>query len=162
LETERREIEQGFLYKVPGFGTVIFRSRRKAFDEQIEHFKGRVKDYSSAMEKQIEKATNETIAKLTQVILPLVKQNPPARYLKSALSDPSDEDFRNALKIDLERNFGKPDAVMKPTVKVLFKDVAYETIHAGDFKKALYKSGIPEHLIEKLFPVHDAAPETGK
>lgn len=74
LEKERLQIERDFLYKVPGFGVVIFRSRREAFDQRVEQFKRRTKDYENALEKQIKEATGKTIDKLAEVLLPMVKQ----------------------------------------------------------------------------------------
>jgi len=118
LEKERQKIEQDFLYKVHGFGVVIFRSRRVAFDQRIEQFKIRLDDYAKAIAQQIQASAEATITSLAATLLPLVTKNPPARYLKSASSTPTSGELRQQLVDDLRNKFGitvkTPPVDLKP------------------------------------------------
>jgi len=46
----------------------------------------------------------------------------------------------------------------KPTIRWIYKDVTYETIHNEDFRKGLEK-GFGAARADKLFSEYDAAPE---
>lgn len=160
LETERKQIEKDFFYKVPNFSVVIFRARRNAFDQRINQFKKRIKDYQEKVQDQIQQAIDKTVENLIEVLLPLVKQKTPDRYLKSSLSYKLDDnELREILKKDLFKEFGSTETISSPEIKVQFKDISYETIHDDKFRLALKNSGIPEKKLKELFSEHDVAPE---
>lgn len=160
LENERKQIEKDFFYKVPNFGVVIFRARRDAFDRRINQFKKRILDYQEKAQDQILQATEKTIENLIEVLLPLVRQKTPDRYLKSSRNTQLDDDeLRVMLKEDLLNEFGSLETILSPEIKIQFKDISYETIHDDKFREALKNSGIPEPRLKELFSEHDAAPE---
>lgn len=160
LETERKQIEKDFFYKVPNYSVVIFRARREAFDLRIKQFKKRIEDYQKEVQDQIQQATEKTVANLVEVLLPSVRQKTPARYLKSSSSDTLDDNgLREMLKEDLCRKFYSRETITSPEIKVQFKDISYETIHDQKFREALKNSGIPEPKLQELFSEHDVAPE---
>ena len=163
LEGRRRGLERDFLYKVPGYGVVIFRSRRGAFDKGIEAFKLSLKDYGTAVQQIIYESINDTINRLKNVLMPLILEKTPSRYYKASVTgEIQDNEIAIMLEEDLRDEFGRPDEIASPEIKVQYKDIAYETIHDAGFKAALCLSGIPRNSLEQLFSEHDAAPETAE
>ncbi len=91
----------------------------------------------------------------------LIREKIPDGYLKSALTNEiQDSDLVRMLGEDLRKEFGTPDEISSPEIKLQYKDIAYETIHKDGFKEALERAGIPERSLAQLFSEYDAAPET--
>lgn len=86
-------------------------------------------------------------------------QRPPARLMKYSMSlVPTDDDYRAAVEAELSQAFNLGDKFFQPTVKVIFKDLTYETITDEKFVAQLRKSfpGLSQH---GFFEEHDSAPE---
>ena len=162
IQRDRKKIEENYLYKIPNYDVVIFRSRRAAFDKAIAGFEQKLKDYHEALKQQVQESVDSTISKLVAVLLPLVKKNIPERYLKSSFTPDKigDDDLKVMLTNDLKAHFGDIDDISMPVIKLKFKDVSYETIHDPGFRTALEQSKIPNNRVHELFSEHDAAPET--
>lgn len=161
IQRDRKKIEEDFLYKIPNYDVVIFRSRRTAFDMAIDVFNMKLDDYHEALKQKIDDSIKTTIKKLVAVLLPLVKNNIPARYLKSSFTPDKidDEELEAMLTEDLKDHFGDVTDISLPVIKLKFKDVSYETIHDPGFRMALELSKIPKNKVRDLFSEHDAAPE---
>ncbi len=162
IERDRKKIEEDFLYKIPNYDVVIFRSRRPDFDRVISRFEQKLTDYHEALKKKIQDSVEETIEKLVVVLLPMVRQSIPARYLKSSFTPDhiDDDELNDLLRQDLRDHFGDIDTFSMPVIKLKFKDISYETIHDDGFRNALMASSIPNNKVRELFSEHDAAPET--
>lgn len=159
IEDERKKIYADFLTPVPGHGQLISKMRRKAFDTRLEWFKARVAVYTVAVKQQLDQAVEASVKDLTQALLPGVMQRPPARLMKYSMSlAPTDDDYRAAVEAELSQAFNLGDRFFQPTVKVIFKDLTYETITDEKFVAQLKKSfpGLSQH---GFFEEHDSAPE---
>ena len=159
IEDERKKIYADFLTPVPGHGQLISKMRRKAFDTRLEWFKARVAAYTVAVKQQLDQAVEASVKDLTQALLPGVMQRPPARLMKYSMSlAPTDDDYRAAVEAELSQAFNLGDRFFQPTVKVIFKDLTYETITDEKFVAQLKKSfpGLSQH---GFFEEHDSAPE---
>jgi hypothetical protein len=159
IEDERKQIYTDFLTPMPGHGQLISKVRRKAFDARVEWFKSRVAAYTVAVKQQLDQAVAESVRELTQALLPGVMQRPPARLLKYSMSfDPKESDYRAALEAELSQAFNLGDRFFQPVVKVIFKDLTYETITDPKFVAQLNKS-FPSLAQHGFFEEHDSAPE---
>jgi hypothetical protein len=159
IEEERKKIYTDFLTPMPGHGQLISKMRRKAFDTRLDWFKARVAAYTVAVKKQLNQAVEASVKELTQALLPGVMQRPPARLMKYSMSlVPTDDDYRAAVEAELSQAFNLGDKFFQPTVKVIFKDLTYETITDEKFVAQLRKSfpGLNQH---GFFEEHDSAPE---
>jgi len=165
IEEERKKIYTDFLTPVPGHGQLIPKMRRKAFDTRFEWFKSRVAAYTVAVKAQLDQAVKASVKNLTEALLPGVMNRPPARLMKYSLSlAPTEDDYRTALEAELSQAFNLGDRFFQPSVKVIFKDLTYETINDEKFKDQLRKS-FPGLSDRWYFEEHDSAPEvreTGK
>lgn len=89
-------------------------------------------------------------------------KHPPARLLKHSLSlTPTEDDYREAIKLELFEAFNFGEHFFQPNVKVVFKDLTYETIKDEKFRQQLEKSfkGLSQQSLQGMFDEHDAAPE---
>jgi len=70
----------------------------------------------------------------------------------------TESDYRAALEAELSQAFNLGDRFFQPVVKVIFKDLTYETIKDPKFVAQLNKSfpGLAQH---GFFEEHDSAPE---
>ena len=161
IERDRKNLKGNFLFEVPEYDIVIFRSRRNAFDQEVEAFQKRLEDYQKALVKEIEKSIEETIRNLVSTLFPLVKKNPPLHYLKADDITDDHRQLEQALEEDLRKHIKRMKKIATPEIKLKFKDISYETIHDPNFRMALEKSKIPQDALSELFSEHYVAPEKG-
>lgn len=162
IEHDRKKIYEDFLIAVPGHGQLIARTRRKAFDDRVAWLKARVQAYSEGVRQELGAAIEKSIANLTEALLPGLLERPPARLAKHALSATlTERELRHVLHEELVRAFDAADGFYQPQVKVVFKDLTYETIKDKNFREKL-KAAFPtlgDQGVEALFDEHDAARE---
>ena len=160
LEDEKKAIIGEFLLVVPRFGTVILRSRRKDFDARIETFKQRVESFKEGVIKKIEEQLGKTKDNLIVDLVPHVTTKPPEKWKKTMTSSKlSEQEAKERLQDELAGLFGSVERVFSPKVRVVFKEVTYETISDTDFQEALSKH-FPPSVQKDLFSEYDAAPES--
>jgi len=164
LEAERKKIYEDFLICVNGYGWVIMRSRREAFDTRIKWFRSRVDAYSVAIRNKLTQAMSDSVKELARTLLPRVREKLPDRYLKFvATTTIHDDELLGMIEQDLSEAFGTSEQFFSPEVSVVFKDVTYESIRDERFRAALSETMRKrggERIVAQLFEEHDAAPET--
>lgn len=159
IEEERKKIYTDFLTPVPGHGQLISKMRRGAFDTRVAWFKSRVAAYTVAVKQQLDQAVEASVKELTKALLPGVMQRPPARLMKHSMSlVPTEDDYRAAVETELSQAFNLGDRFFQPTVRVIFKDLTYETITDEKFVAQLKKL-FPGLGQQGFFEEHDSAPE---
>ncbi|MBK8324754.1 MAG: hypothetical protein IPL06_19215 [Betaproteobacteria bacterium] len=159
IDEERKKIYTDFLTPITGHGQLISKMRRQAFDTRVEWFKARVADYTVAVKEKLDQAIEASVKGMTKALLPGVMQRPPARLMKHSLTlTPTEDDFRSAIEAELSQAFNIGDRFFQPTVKVIFKDLTYETITDEKFL-ALLKKSFPGLVQQEIFEEHESAPE---
>ncbi|NCC04623.1 MAG: hypothetical protein EOM37_11420 [Proteobacteria bacterium] len=162
IENERSQIKKEFLFDIPKFGVVIRRKHKNDFERRLKCLDIKIQLYIEAVDENIKQHIEKSKSKLIASLIPGVIENPPASWRKFM-------DFDNKLsKIEAQRLLGNAlenifkglFADFKPSVRWIYKDVTYETIHNPDFKKILEKYFGKEGAV-KLFGEYDAAPEIG-
>lgn len=158
IEAERKALMKAFLTPIPGYGQLISRARREAFDIRVQWLQDRIKAYKKAIEAALSDAVNKSIDELIEALLPTVRRSPPDRLLKNCLSNPpNDDDLRTALKNELHSAFNVGDKFFQPTVKVVFKDLTYETTQDSAFRRQIENTF--KIKADDFFNEFDAAPE---
>ncbi|XEG74755.1 hypothetical protein QA447_11175 [Pseudomonas sp. abacavir_1] len=159
IEAERKSLFKDFLTPVTGYGQLISKARREAFDVRIKWFKSRIEAYKKAVDDKLTEALSKSVDDLTEALLPSVMKSPPDRLLKFALSSPASEDeIRVALKAELHEAFNTGERFFQPSVKVVFKDLTYETIQDKSFRTQV-DAAFRGITMKDLFDEYDAAPE---
>ena len=98
-------------------------------------------------------------ARLQTSLLDIVLTNPPAAWKKytSESGQLIREEAERLLGAMLDKEFSGIVAGFDPTVRWLYKDVTYETIHNPDFRQAL-EGLLGRQNVAALFSEYDAAP----
>lgn len=160
LEEEKKTLLKDFLIVVPAYGAVILRSRRAEFDKRIKEFKEWVDAFKKGVTKQIEESLKKAKESLVEQLIPHVVQHPPSEWRKTMIGDKlSKEEAREWLDGELTDLFSTVARIFNPTVKVVLKDVSYESLSQPAFMSALKKAFTPA-VFRTLFKEYDAAPET--
>jgi hypothetical protein len=158
LLKRRKDIEDSFLVKLTGYGTVVLRGNKERLLEAVEQLKSEVSLYSQGAVKQLHEQMNRSSRRLVDALFPSVKQNPPDSYTKLHGPAVPDEYLRQRLEEDIAGAFGDAATLVEDMqVKVVFKDVAYESLVDSKFLDIARKA-MPG--LELLHDEYDAAPET--
>jgi hypothetical protein len=162
LEDDRRALTERWLFPVHGFGMLILRENRKRFDKEIDAFRARVDAYGEAMKAFLDGKDNKTIEPVLGGLVDSVMKAPPSRYMLRGIDVGKREDVINAVMADLQAAFKKLRDSIDPKVKVVHKDVSYESLSDARFRaalgEALARKG-QESLMSELFSEYDAARE---
>jgi len=159
IENERKALLKDYLTPITGHGQLISKARRAAFDIRIEWFKARIDSYKKAVEERLNEALRKSVSDLTEALLPTVLKSPPDRLLKNVLSrSPSEDEIRCALETELHAAFNNGERFFQPAVKVVFKDLTYETIQDKKFRDQV-EAAFQGVTAKDLFEEFDAAPE---
>lgn len=161
IELDRKKIYDDFLISISGHGQLISRARRDAFDKRLTWFRNRIFNFKEGIQKVLDKEIKKSVDNLAEALLPGIKKNTPDRLLKMFDAAPSDKELLEAIKAELNKTFGRIDQFFTPEVKIIFKDLTYETIQDQNFRdqlEKLYKKGGVSSMND-LFSEHDVAPE---
>jgi len=159
IERERNQIKKDFLFDVAKFGVVIRRASEKDFEQRLELLKKRLTTYTAAVKKSIDQHLEKAKKKLKASLMEVVVKNPPPawrKYMEGGQLSASEAE--RLLDAALAAAFAGIISEFNPTIRWIYKDLTYETIHNADFRKGLEKHFGPARA-DKLFHEHDAAPE---
>lgn len=138
LEADRKKLYEDFLTNVPGYGWLIRRWDRPAFDQRIAWFIKRVEAFRDGVETKLSEAVLASINDLAVTLLPKLRERFPGRLKKQLLTAaPTDAMLLDLLRRELETAFRQGERFFNPDVRVQFKDLTYETIQNDKFRDAL-------------------------
>jgi len=160
IESERLRIKRELLFDVPRFGVVLRRAHKPEFERQMRRLQQQIALYMQKVQAEIEQRVAAAKARLTASLLEIVLASPPAAWRKY-MSEPGRLERAEAerlLSAMLDKEFDGLTAGFHPTVRWLYKDVTYETIHNPDFRRALERP-LGKDSVAALFKEFDAAPE---
>jgi hypothetical protein len=164
LEADRKKIEEDFLTNVPGFGWLIRRWDRRAFDARLKWFDAQLHHFEKGVQGELEKAIEKSVDELVAVLHPKLRENFPPRLLKSVMTAvPDDSLLRTLLRDELLFVFEEAKGRFEPAVSVQFKDLTYETIKDPRFRSAIERAfgkrgGVSP--VAQMFQEYDAARES--
>ena len=164
LEDDRKKVYKDFLVNVPSYGWLIKRWDRPNFDLRIAWFQQRIEAYRDGISEGLEKSVSESIKTLATALMPSLRERFPARLSKFFNSaSPSEDEMQGLIEQELQGAFRNAQKLIKPEIKVVFKDLTYETIKEPKFREALEKAygqlGQPS-AFSQLFEEFDAARES--
>lgn len=160
LLDRRRDIEKRFLVTLAGYGTVVLRSNKQRFVDAVEKLKAEVDHFSKGVTEQIAEHINAGRTTLTEALLPSVERNPPDEYTKTLGPSPGKTALRKQLEQDISDAFGTAGALVEQMqVKLIFKDVAYESLVDPKFLEVARKA-MPH--VKFLHEEYDAATAPGE
>jgi hypothetical protein len=148
-------IVKAYLINLPGYGTIIRRDKKAAFQVAVKALKRYVHRFQRRLRKKLQKAIDANREVLISSLLPSVAKNPPARWLKFLGENPKDQEIERVLRSELADAFGQSDDVFREMrVKAIFKGVTYESLNDPDFMRIASRK-IPS--LDTLYDEFDAA-----
>ncbi len=153
----KKKIVKRFLRSMKGFGTVIRRDNKEAFEREVEVLRGKVGEFQTLLKERLDGVIKENAGKLTERLLPSVKQRMPGAWVGTLGPAPKDDALQAFLEEQILRSFGSPESFVKDMkVRLTFKGVTYEILSNEDFQKRA-REIFPDLRIVDEF---DAAAET--
>lgn len=160
IEKERLRIKRELLFDVPRFGVVLRRTHKPEFERQMRRLQQQITLYMQKVQAEIKQRVETAKARLQEALLEIVLANPPVAW-RRYMSEPGriePADAERLLSAMLDREFAGLIAGFHPTVRWLYKDVSYETLHNPDFRRALERP-LGKASVAALFKEYAAAPE---
>lgn len=143
-------IVKAYLINLPGYGTIIRRDKKEAFQVAVKALERYVHRFQRHLKKKLQKAIDANREVLTSALLPSVAKNPPARWSKFLGESPKDQEIERMLRSELADAFGHSDDVFQDMrVKAIFKGVTYESLSDPDFMR------IASQKVPSLDTLHD-------
>lgn len=160
LLDQRRDIEKRYLVSLPSYGTVVLRANKDKLTKAVDELRSRVDAFSKGIKTQLADVITKGCGTVVEALLPAVERNPPDQYTKTLGPTPSRKAIGEMLGDDIARAFGTAEALVKDMqVKLVFKDVAYESLVDKKFIETARKA-MPR--VEFLHEEYDAAAGEGR
>ena len=161
LTRERKRIEDDYTFSIPKFGRVILSTDRGDFDETIARYKRAVTAYHKAVVGKLASVRESFEQKLVNEYLPRWQANPPQKLTRYT-PNPTRREIEDYLREVAERLFADALEFEPPYVRVVYKNIAPESVRDAAFLKPLQsimeRRGVPKAIMASLFASSDAAP----
>ncbi len=137
----RKNIEEEFLGNIPGYGKVILRENKDAFNKKVEELTKVINDFKNAIKSKLDEAIKNNISTLTERLLPSVEQHVPARWKKDMGQNPKKSDLKKRLEAEISNAFGKSEIYVNDMkAEAVFKNVSYESLQDAKFMASAKKA----------------------
>jgi hypothetical protein len=141
LMDERMKIDSDLLRNIHGFGKVLIRDNKKLFNERVDKLKKKLETYEVLVKDKMEEIIQKNVDRLVDDLFPSVKENMPERWLGDIGPNPSDDNLKKQLNMEIKNAFGNVNKLVKPMkVEVVFKGVTYESLQNQEFIEAAKKA----------------------
>lgn len=123
-----------FLIVLPGYGTVILRSKKPQFEAAVRTLRRFVARFQKKVRSKLQKEIDGNRTILVNALMPSVCARPPERWMKLLEPAPSRQALQELLDTELKKAFGSADDLFEDMkVKLLFKGVTYESLNDPKF-----------------------------
>lgn len=146
MERDWKEILQRYLRKVGGFGSLIKRSDKEAFQAEIAAYEHVLTTWVRGFRELALAAEEDLVADITELVVE-----------RAARSRNAGNAYREEIEADVRRGIQRLQ-VVEPAVKCVFKDIAWESTRDEEFTEALRRA-LPEAAKEGWFEIFTAARE---
>lgn len=154
LHKIKQMITRKYLRHIPDHGTVILRTQKDAFLEEVEQLREDVKAFRHQAAETLQEAMDNNRAALVEAMLPTIEQSPPASW-RLAGKAPHAARLRELLEHELASAFGKAEQLLgHMQVRTVFKAVTYESLCDKAFIEK-GKQAVPE--MQQLHEEFEAA-----
>lgn len=144
LQKDRKLIDKKFLRTITGYGIVVLRSQKAAFEAEVEQLRKDVAEFADKIREELQNAMDKQLESLVKALLPTVKRTPPQDWIKSDGKKPNAETVEQFLNDDLRKAFGTAETLIKEMkVKLIFKGVTFELLSDVKFREAA-REALPE------------------
>jgi hypothetical protein len=143
-------------------GSVILRSQRQNFANEVEAIQAAIKKFRTEVIQRLEAELSASRKKLVEGLLPAAKKSPPQELLAQVSGKPSADVLRRYLDDELRHVFPSAnDLVGEMKLEWIPKGVTYETLSNPDFQNRV-RDAFPYEDWDKPFHEFEAAPAEGQ
>jgi len=136
MRKKKEEISKRFLISLKGYGSVLLRVNKDDFLKAVKDLEADVNSFKQGVVCDLQKHMDQNAESLVDALLPAVIQNPPEEYTKFFGVEISKDQLKENLKRDIKKSFGNAQNLIQDMiVKVLFKDLTYESLNDAKFLK---------------------------
>jgi len=154
-------ISNNYLTTWSGYGNVILRTRKAAFERAVRTLDRYIKRFQRRLMESLQSDIDQNRELLVSALLPSVAANPPQRWIRKFLGPKpwKEREVESLLRSELKKAFGSAKDVMQEMkLKVVFKGVTYESLVDPEFVR-LVEQAFPN--LRTPFEEYDAAKATG-
>jgi hypothetical protein len=134
IEKEWKEIIKRYLRKLEGFGWLIYRYEKQAFESVVAAFETILKEWVAGFREAVANEEATLVDRLVKLIEGRAQRSPAKDKLK-------DVDVKQAVRDGIQKL-----RITEPGVKLVFKDISWESTRDAEFADALRKALPPEQL----------------
>lgn len=136
LTDERNRIGKKYLVPIKGYGTVILRANKQAFEAEVETLRGKVTAFREALRGKLASIYGDNAKRLSKALLPAVAKSPPEQWTSVLGPKPDQKAISEQLQQTLLKSFGEPEALLREMkINLVFKGVTYGTLNTEEFVK---------------------------
>ena len=134
IEMIWQDIKKRYLFTIQGFGSLIRKQHLASFKAEVDAFKELLQDWVSKFRKHVEKDKEKIVSDLVNAIRRRLEQ-----------SDGKNKVACDTLHAEVRRGFENM-RVIEPRVRIVTKNVSWESSRDQDFTEALQRVLPPEEL----------------
>lgn len=154
LRAKRDLIVKEFLISLSGYGQLLAKERKEAFTAAVAGLCDDVTAFMHGVTKQIGEQIIYFTEELVKAFWPAIQRNPPTQYLKYGGYDSQEAELKRQLTLDIQQLLETAVRVAnKMEVRVVYKEIAYESLQDEKFQAALKKTRLD---LDRLFREGDA------
>lgn len=134
LREERLRIAKKFLVPIKGYGSVMLRANKDAFEKEVDGLRAKVAAFSVALREKLAGIYESNAKRLTKALLPAVAKKPPEHWTRVLGTNPDRQALEQHLQDTLLKSFGDPEDLLGAMqVNLVFKGITYGTLIAPEF-----------------------------
>jgi hypothetical protein len=139
---------------------VLLKAQKPLFEKRLAELREKLEKFQAEVKEKLQEHLDASREEVIQYYLRRVIENPPAAVSGQLLADePTDEDGRRWLGLQLDRVFPKAEGlIQKMECEQTYKDVTFETLNKPDFL-SLIQEAFPAVNWEKACEEFQAAVE---
>lgn len=154
---EFESFRKRYLKVVPHLGTVMLKSKKNAFLQELQQFEKKLDQIRKDLETRWDSFIEETKRKLADILAPRVRDKPPANLRNQIVEEKvSDQTARTYVSNGLNKVL-PPFEEKAGDMKIIcrFKAVTYETLNDSEFQREIEKQ-FPYIAWNQLYHEYDA------
>ena len=161
IRNKLNKLKKSYTKSIPKYGNILLKSKKGKFNEAVVELNKDIDEFQKEVEKSLEGEIKKARERLTKMLTPAVKENPPSE-LSGQIQEknPTDEQVGKYLEIKLGGIFPSANDITKAmSLSCIIKAVTYETISNEKFQNNI-KEAYPLINWDQMFEEYDAARES--
>ena len=143
ISDEKRRIANKYLIPIKGYGVIILRTQREAFNKEVDNLRIQIQKFQKDIEEKLTAEINKNRKTLVSALLPAVQRKHPERwnkFMSGTTKKDRDLEIADLLNSEIEKAFEDAKKVVsKMNVTAIPKGITYDLLHKKEFLAAVGK-----------------------